>query len=196
MYNHIIVTCVHTQRPGDWLCRVRHDMDARTWLLQPEGDTREEGVSPQGCALSACAALPRQAALEGGGTRRGFSWVLSPSVASASAKPQGAKLFPFVCGRQGGGAQGRGREVVSPRPLTGPRPLYPRLGTPQMQHVTQGGQHHPDDRPASMQSPGRCPARRAFCSSLRNASPHLRCGWMHRAWTQAPSLSPEKRPQT
>ena len=135
------------------------------------------------------------AAQEGGGTRRGFSWVPSPSVAPASAKPQGAKLFPFACKRQGGGAQGWGREVVSPRPLTGPCPLYPRLGTPQMQHVTQGGQHHPDERPASMQSPGGCPARRAFCSSLRNASPsHLRrCGWMRTELGHRPPPHPQRR---
>lgn len=176
---------------------MRHDMDARTRLLQPEGDTPEGGVSPQGQALSVFAALPRQAALEDSGTRRGFSWVPSPSVAPASAKPQGAKLFPFVCRRQGGGAQGRGREVVSPRPLTGLRPV-PKAG------------HTPDAARDSRRSaptggvtsfdaePRRVPGKASFLQQPQECLTFsLEEMWLdaHRAWTQAPTLSPE-RPQT
>ena len=172
-------------------------MHERTRLLQPEGDTPEGGVSPQGRALSVCAALPRQEALEGGGTRRGFSWVPSPSVAPASAKPQGAKLFPFVCGRQGGDAQGRGREVVSPRPLTGPRPV-PKAG------------HNPDAARDSRRAapsggatsfdaePRRVAGKASFLQQPQECLTFsLEEMWLdaHRAWTQAPTLSPE-RPQT
>lgn len=141
------------------------------------------------------------AAQEGGGTR-GASAGCLPFGPCLCQTPKGPRFFPFVCKRPGGGevlrmGQGGCQPQATDRPLS-PVPKaghHPRCSCIDSRRAAPSGQWPAPDA-ESRRMPGEA---RAFCSSLRNASPsHLRrCGWMHtELGHRLPTPSPEKRPQT
>ena len=179
MFNHIIVTCVHTQRPGDWLCCARHDMDACTWLLQPEGDTPEGGVSPQGQALSACGSGGRW---DQEGLQLGAFSFCGPCLCQT---PRG-QAFPFCVQEAGRWCPRMGQGGCQPQATDRPLSPVPKAGhTPDAARDSRRAA--PSGRAASFNAePRRMPGEASFLQQpqecLTFSLEKMRLD-AHRAWT-------------